>query len=597
MSARPGKGQFNEQDFESSMEQDDEFIEPGESPSPASAEMDAMMEQYLDRMPTTVASGQLLQVPIIALRPTHALVDVGEKAEGLVALNELQDANGEMTAKVGDVIDVIVKGQDAENGMMILSHLEARRRKAMELVTKSLKDKAPIAGKVVRAVKGGLIVDIGTTAFLPASQVDLRRVDNFEAWVGQPVECVVIEHVPEQRRIILSRRKWMEDQEHAKRDVVMGKLAIGQVIEGAVKRIVDFGAFVDLGGIDGLIPRSEISWHRMAKPEDYVKLGEVVRVKIIDMDKGQGRVTLSRRQLQPDPWTGAKERYPAGATVEGEIVSITNYGAFVRLEEGLDGMIHISDMAWDSAGKQPNQYVTVTQRVQAIVQSVDTGAKRISLGLKQLTTDPWADLEVRYPSMTRIKGKVTGITKYGAFIELEPGIEGMVHVSDFSWDKRVNHPNEMLKKGDETEACVLKIDRDQRRISLGIKQLTVSPVMQYSYAHHAGEPVEGEVTSVNEFGVTLKLADGIEGFIHVSHLEKGRIEAPIAPPKVGDVLTAEILKIDVDAGKVSLSRKQYLKKEERRLLANYSKKSSGSGGTNLGELLSELALDDDLPKE
>ncbi|MBI1784407.1 S1 RNA-binding domain-containing protein [Candidatus Sumerlaeota bacterium] len=455
----------------------------------------------------------------------------------------------------------------------------------------------PVTGRVVRVVKGGLIVDVGTTAFLPSSQVDQRRIENFDEWVGQTVECLVLEFVPEKRRIVLSRRKLLDQRDAEKREQLMKKISLGQVIEGTVKRLVEFGAFVDIGGIDGLIPRSEISWHRMAKPADYLKAGDTVPVKVIDIDASNGKITLSRRQMQPDPWNRAAAQFPAGTMIEGEVVSLTNYGAFVRLGEGLDGMIHISDMAWDSGGKQPSAYVAAGQRVQAQVLNVDTANRRISLGLKQLSADPWSELEVKYPPMTRIKGKVTGLTKYGAFVEIESGIEGMVHVSDFSWDQRVNHPREKVNKGDEIEVCILKIDSVQRRISLGVKQLTLSPIMQFSHQHRQGECIEGEIVNVTEFGVFMKLAEGIEGFVHVSQLDTGRVDSPTKTFQIGQSLRAEITKIDLQAGKVNLSRRQLLKREEKQTIASYmGKKAARSGGTNLGELLSELPLDEDFSK-
>ncbi len=577
----------------------DEYVDPDEQQVQAGHdEMDALMDQYLDRMAEPVrTTGQLIKVPIVAFHEKHAAVDVGDKAEGIIDIAELKDETGQLRYKQGDVIEAIIKGHDEETGNIILSHAEARRRVAFDAVKASLETGKTITGRVVRVVKGGLIVDIGTTAFLPASQIDRRRIENFEEWVGQTVECVVIEFAPEKRRIILSRRKVVEAAEAQQRAEMMSRLQVGQIVEGTVKRIVEFGVFVDFNGVDALIPRSEISWHRMARAEDYLKPGETIRVKIIDVEPTTGKVTLSRRKLEPDPWDSAAERYPVGTQVEGEVVSITSYGAFVRLAEGLDGMVHISDMAWDSGGKQPGSYVAIGQKLGVQVLNVDAAQKRISLGLKQLVADPWSALEVDYPPMTRFKGKVTGLTKYGAFVELVPGIEGMVHVSDFSWDQKVQHPRDKVAKGDEIEVCVLKIDTAQRRISLGIKQLSESPIMQYSRAHRVNEVVEGEIQSLTEFGAFIALAEGVEGFIHVSQLDKGRVESPAKSFKVGEKLQAEITKIDLHAGKVNLSRRQLLKREEKQTIATYmNKRSSKGGGTNLGELLSELPLDEDLTK-
>jgi len=593
---RPDEEQLQGAGIDPALEHDDEYGDPVEMAG--QDEMDAMMNQYLDKMTASVGVGQMLRVPLVAIHATHAMVDVGEKAEGMINIRELTDIEGNPLYKPGDVIEAIVKGQDEETGLLILSHSEAARRVALQRIEEAAKNNTPIKGRVSKVTKGGLLVEIGTTAFLPASQIDRKRIENFDEWVGQEVECYVIEFVPEKRRIILSRRKMMEETETARRNAIFENIKKGQTIEGTVKKLVEFGAFVDLGGIDGLVPRSEISWHRMAKPEEYLKVGETVPLKVIDADRESGKITLSRRQLQPDPWEHAVQAYALGAVCEGEVVSITNYGAFVRLEEGLDGMIHISDMAWDAQGKQPSNYLTVGQRVQVSILGVDPGNRRISLGLKQLTNDPWAEIPVRYPEMTRVKGKVTGITKYGAFIEIEPGIEGMIHVSDFAWEKRVNHPREMVNRGDEVEACVLKVDLDQRRISLGVKQLRESPIQLYSYQHKVGNVVEGEIVNVTEFGAFLRLTEGVEGFIHVSQLDKGRVDVPAQNFKPGQKVQAEITKIDLDSGKVSLSRRQFLKREEKEILSHYKKSTArSSAGTSLGELLSELVLDDDLPKE
>jgi small subunit ribosomal protein S1 len=379
---------------------------------------------------------------------------------------------------------------------------------------------------------------------------------------------------------------------------LMDKLHPGEVLEVEVKRVVDFGAFVDLGGIDGLIPRTEVSWQRVNKLEDFLKVGDKIQAKVIEVNKGDGKITLSRRQTTLNPWDAATDKYPKGAIVEGEIVSITPYGAFVRLEEGLDGMIHISDMAWDSGGKRPTDYVAQGQRVQASVLNVDPAQKRISLGLKQLIADPWEGIEERYPQGARVKGRVTGLTKYGAFIEIEPGIEGMIHVSDFSWEKRINQPKDVVKKGDEVEACVLSIDRERRRISLGVKQMTQSPIELFLVNHSIGDAVEGEIVNLTDFGAFVRLADGVEGFIHVSQLDRNRVESPTSDFKVGEKIRAEILKVEREQGKISLSRRQLLKREERNVVKNYMRSGSQPAtNTLLGELIAGLNLEDDLPKE
>jgi len=583
-------------------------LAPPGSPSPESAEgaapaapaedqdFEALLGQHLTRMDVTLEPGQLLRVPIVSTQGDDVLVDVGEKAEGVLKRTELLDLSGQALYRPGDLIDVVVRGQDPTTGLIRLSHTEARRRLTYQAIEAALAAGTPIRGRVTRAVKGGLIVEIGTTAFLPASQIDLRRVEDLEAWVGQQIECLVLEFSPANHRIILSRRKLLESRRQHTRAALLERLQVGDVVEGTVKRIVDFGVFVDLGdNVDGLIPRSEVSLNRAGRPEDYVQLGERVRVKVIEIDRETGKMTLSRRRAQPDPWEGVLARYPLGKEIEGEIVSLTGYGAFVRLEEGLDGMIHISDLAWDSAGRRPSDYVSVGQRLQAVILQIDAEKQRISLGVKQITTDPWEELEERYPAQTRIRGKVTGLTKYGAFVEIEPGIEGMIHVSDFSWAKRVNHPREVVRKGEEIEACVLAIDRQRRRIALGVKQLAENPLALFSARTKVGQSVQGTVINLTDFGVFLKLEEGVEGFIHVSQLDRNRVESPAALFKIGDSIEAEVTKIDLEAGKVSLSRRQLLKREEKEILRSY--RSAGSGGSNLGELLAEIPFEDELSKD
>jgi small subunit ribosomal protein S1 len=570
----------------------DEYLEPGEAP--ASAELDALMDQYLDQMSMEVNQGQTLTVTVVAIKEDGVLVDLGEKSEGFISLREFPVVDGRPHVVPGEQLEVVVKGYDAISGLINLSHREALRRRAWRNAEEAFNKHTPLKGVVTRTVKGGLILDIGTTAFLPASQIDLRRVSDFESWIGRQVEGYVIEFAPAKRRIILSCRQLLEVQREEERRLRFSSLTVGQEIGVTVKRIVDFGAFVDLGGVDGLIPRSEVSWQRNAKPEDFLAVDQTLTVKVIEVNLDSNKVTLSRRQMHPNPWETAVERYPVGSSVNGKIVSLTNYGAFVRLEEGLDGMIHISDMGWDSAGKRPGDYVQAGMEATAQVLNVDAQGHRISLGLKQLTSDPWEEIEARYPKGRHIEGPITGLTKYGAFVELEPGIEGMIHVSDFSWDQRVNQPRDVVKKGERIEACVLEIDRERRRISLGVKQLSESPFERFSKEHKNGDIVEGEAVSVTDFGVFVKLASGVEGFMHVSQIDQHRIDNPAQLFKPGEKVIAKITKIDRDTGKVSLSRKQMLKEQERKTVQSYLRFNDMGSLNNMGDLLGDLRLEDDL---
>lgn len=589
LSESPAADQESESVFE---EGTDEYLEPGEAP--VSSEENALMDQYLDQMSMDVNAGQTLNVTVVAIKEDGVLVDLGEKSEGFIPLRDFTMVAGKPRVAPGEILEVVVKGFDPLSGLINLSHREAQRRKAWTAAEEAFTKHTTLKGVVTRTVKGGLILDIGTTAFLPASQIDLRRITDFESWIGKEVEGFVIEFAPAKRRIIVSRRQFLESQREGERREKFGALAVGQEMDVTVKRIVDFGAFVDLGGVDGLIPRSEISWQRNAKPEDFLKVDQAIKVRVIEINLDQNKITLSRRQLVPNPWDGAEERYPVGSTVHGQTVSLTNYGAFVRLEEGLDGMIHISDMGWDSAGKRPTDFVQPGVEVDAQVLAVDIKGHRISLGLKQLTTDPWADIESRFPKGAKIEGPVTGLTKYGAFVELEPGIEGMIHVSDFSWDKRVSQPRDMVKRGDRVEACVLEIDRERRRISLGIKQLSESPLERFSRDYKVGDIVEGTVAGIVDFGVFIKLASGIEGFMHVSQIDQTRVENPASVFKPGENVISKIIKIEPETGKISLSRKQMMKEQERKTVHTYMRQNDPVSLNNMGELLGDLRLEDDL---
>lgn len=576
---------------------EDEYLEPEQAAEVRA--MDSMMDQYLAQMGgDRISEGSQLTVPVVAVRSDHVLVDLGEKFEGIIDLKEFPKTGDHPAVRVGDHIDIVVKGYDPESGLISLSHQEARRRKALNEVRESLEQRTPVKGKVIRTVKGGLILDIGTTAFLPASQIDLHRVEDFEQWVGREVEGFVIEFTPAKRRIIVSRRQMLEEQRERQRTKVMDQLSTGELVEGTVKRLVDFGAFVDLGGgIDGLVPRSEISWNRNSRPGDYLKEGETIQVRILEIDKEAGKITLSRRQAMDNPWTTAAQRYPVGSTVEGVVVSLTDYGAFVRVEEGLDGMIHVSDMSWDSSIRNPKEALAQGQQVSAAVLALDPQAQRMSLGLKQLTEDPWKGLESKYPKGARVKGPVTGLTKYGAFVEIEPGIEGMIHVSDFSWEKRIAQPRDVVNKGDEVEACILNVDLEKRRIALGIKQLSSSPFELFMVNHKVGDTVEGEVVRLAEFGAFVRLAEGVEGFMHVSQVASERVEDPSKHLSLGDRVHAKITRIDPEGGKISLSRRQLLREEEKRNISSYVKKKSDKNLLSMGELLEDIVLEDDLPPQ
>ncbi len=572
---------------------DDEYFDPSEVES-APDEMDAMMDQFLDQMTPNVKRGQLIRVPVVAVKSDGILLDVGDKSEGFVPLREVEDGRGDVTVQVGDVLEVIIKNQDPETGLIGLSYLEAKRRKAWQHAEDCFKNKKPINGKIIRTVKGGVILDIGTTAFLPASQVDLMRIEDFEELIGREVQGYVIEFEPDKRRIIVSRRALLEEERDKIRGEILGKLELGQELDVNVKRLVNFGAFVDVQGLDGLIPRSEISWQRSARPEEYLTVGETVRIRIVEIDRKKGKITLSRKQAMSDPWPAAEADYSIGSRVSGRVVSITNYGAFVRLREGLDGMVHISDMAWDSHGRKPSDFVETGDEVEVQVLALDLSERRISLGMKQLVPDSWSEMIERYPKGSRFKGKVTGLTRFGAFVELESGVEGMVHISDFSWEKRIEHPKDVVSSGDEIEVCILSVDLEKRRVSLGVKQLVKSPMEKFRKSFKAGDLVEGKVVRVSDQGAFIQLAEGVEGFMHVSQIDTDRVENPADILKEGETVRSKVTKIE-RGNKIALSRKAMLKAQEKKTISTYMRSGSTEDSLlNMGELLEDLQIEDEL---
>lgn len=547
-------------------------------------EFAALLDQHLPGGQES-ARGDIIHVTVVAVRDDSVLVDMGGKAEASIPIGEFPLAGDKRLVKVGDDIPVIQVGR-SEDGSPRLSHRQARARQARKNVQDAHTAHVPLRGTVTQIVKGGLMVDVGLDAFMPASQVDLFKVPDLNSLVGQEIEAYVIEFDQRRGRAVLSRRQLLFERRESARTNFVDQLAAGSIVKGKVKSTLDFGVFVDLGIVDGFIPREEISWDRGKSPTDVLKAGDEVEVKILSVSAQTGKITLSRRRLASNPWEEIETRYPVGSTIRGQIVAIQNYGAFVHLEEGITGMIHASDMSWATGNKKPEDYVRVGDEVTCQVLEADKDKKRLSLGLKQLQRDPWGDVEQRFAPGTRHKGKVTSMTNYGAFVRLDDFIEGMVHVSDLSWDKRFNHPKEMLKVGDEAEVVVLKLDRDGRRISLGIKQIADSPFDAYLKDHKVGDVVKGKVTRFAPFGAFVELAHGLEGLIHISHIDEKRVELPEHALKQGDEVTVKIIGTEKKNQKISLSRKEALKQAEKEnIKAFMRKKDEVPGGMTFGEAL------------
>src|SRR5438874_8383952 len=454
---------------------------------------------------------------VIKLTGTHVVVDIGGKSEGLVPIAPVQDDQGKPRFQAGDNIPVLVEHGESEEGYPRISYEKAQRSAAWDAIEKAYNEKGSITGKVVDRVKGGVSVDLGgAVAFLPGSQVDIRPAHNLDALKGQPIEVRVIKLNKKRGNVVVSRKAILDEQVAEQRGKTLDKLAEGAVLTGTVKNLTEYGAFVDLGGLDGLLHITDMSWGRLTHPRDLVHVGDEIHVKVLKFDKEKQRVSLGFKQLSPDPWVDAAERYPVGAHVKGRVLSVTDYGAFVELEQGIEGLVHVSEMSWSKRTKHPSKLVQAGSEVEAVVLNVNPTERRISLGLKQLETNPWETLHNKYPVGATVEGRVRNLTDFGAFVEIEDGIDGLVHVSNMSWTKRIKHPSEVLKKGDKIQAIVLAIEPENRRLSLGMKQLQPDVWETFFATHRLGDVVHGKVLRLAAFGAFVEIAEGVEGLCHNS---------------------------------------------------------------------------------
>jgi len=503
--------------------------------------------------------GDVVEGTIVQINPDTVVVDVGYKSEGIIPLAELADENGEVNVEVGDKIDVLFERRENENGLIGLSKEKADRQK----IWNGLEEDAVVEGRIVNRIKGGLSVDIGVTAFLPGSQVDLRPVRNLDKLLGETFEFKIIKLNKRRGNIVLSRRVLLEDQRESQRKDTLATLAEGQEIDGVVKNLTDYGAFIDLGGIDGLLHITDMSWGRVAHPSDVLAVGDKIKVKVLKFDQDKERVSLGLKQLIPDPWLNVAEKYPVEARVKGKVVSLTDYGAFVELDEGVEGLIHVSEMSWTKRIKHPNKILSIGDEIETVVLALDIASRRISLGLKQIERNPWEVIGEKFPIGTIIEGQVKNITDFGIFVGVDEGIDGLVHISDLSWTKRIKHPSEIYKKGDLVKAVVLNIDQDNERFSLGVKQLAADPWQTITTRYAPGTLITGKVTSVTDFGIFLEVEEGIEGLIHVSEISKEKIDSPKDFAKVGDSLEAVVLHVDTNERKIALSIKSLARQKEK----------------------------------
>jgi small subunit ribosomal protein S1 len=532
---------------------------------------------------------------VVKITDKHIVVDIGLKSEGLIPLDQVVDHTGTPKFQVGDQVEVVVEREEQEGGGYLVSHEKALRHKVWDKLEEAANTKVPVKGMVVSRVKGGLTVDIGIKAFLPGSQVEVRPVRNLDAYIGQEIEVRVIKLNKKRGNVVISRKEILEEEQNAKKEVTLANLEEGAVFTGVVKNLTDYGAFVDMGGLDGLLHITDMSWGRLTHPRDLVNVGDEIQVKVLKFDKEKQRVSLGFKQLTPDPWLDAVERYPIGAHVRGRVLSVTDYGAFVELEQGIEGLVHVSEMTWSKRMKHPSKMVKPGDEVEVIILQVNPNDRRISLGMKQLQDNPWEALEDKYPTGAVVEGRVRNLTDFGAFIEIEDGIDGLVHVSNLSWTKRIKHPSEVLKKGEKVKAVVLGVEPENRRLSLGIKQLQPDVWDTFFDQHRAGDIVHGKVLRTAQFGAFIEIAEGVEGLCHVSEAtdENGR---PITL-NVGDEHDFKIVKMSPEEKKVGLSLKAIGEEASRAEVESYKEYASqgkGKGGqsnsgssssTTLGDLI------------
>ncbi len=539
-------------------------------------EMTETMDQLLDQFSApapAAAEGEIFDGRVLAVTDAGVVVDVGGKFEGLVPAQEFLDSGSPIAFGAGQTIEV-ERLHEHKDGYVLLSHVRAHKRRVWERIEKSYREHTNVTGKVTERIKGGLVVDIGVRAFLPASQIELRPVHDLDGWKDREIELRVLKLNRKRGNVVVSRRVILEDDQKSKRDSLMSTLSEGSIVTGKVKNITDYGVFVDLGGMDGLLHVSDLVWGRVPHPSSVVQAGEEIQVQILKFDKDKQRISLGRKQLLPDPWATVPERFPTGTRVQGKIVGVTDYGAFVQIEPGVEGLVHVSEMSWSKRTKHPSKIVKVGEEVDVVVLDVKTDQRRISLGLKQTLLDPWGAAAEKYPVGTIVTGRVRNLADFGAFVEIEEGMEGLIHISDVSWTERIKHPSDRFKKGDSVQAKVLKVDSQNRRLSLGIKQ--VNDIWANWFAEHKiGDVIRGKVARTTDFGAFVELTEGIEGLCHVSEIEerkpKGERDKDKGPrsARVTSVLAAgqehdfKILRLEPDQHKISLSFRAAQKQVER----------------------------------
>ena len=557
--------------------EDDDDARPGDM------DFGKLLDQF-EQEQATLQEGEVVRGTVVGISERGVVIDFGYKSEGLVNPAEFTE-NGVISVKPGDEVEVLVKSMETADGLPILSRADAVRMKAWDDLEKAYQEGSTVKGRVMERIKGGLRIDIdGIGAFLPGSQVDVRPVRNLDSLRNQEIEAKVIKLNRKRSNVVLSRKAVIENENAGRKDQTLQHIEEEIIVEGQIKNLTDYGAFVDLGGVDGLLHVTDMSWGRLQSPNELFKVGDNIQVKVLKFDRERERVSLGYKQLQPDPWSSVEERFPIGTRVNGRIASVADYGAFVELESGVEGLVHVSEMSWSKRVKHPSKIVNPGDNVEVEVLSVDPKARRISLGMKQIQDNPWQTLNERYQVGSRVHGRVRNLTDFGAFIEIEDGVDGLVHVSDISWSRRIKHPSEVLKKGQEIDAIITSIDVENRRLSLSIKDLEPNAWERFVTEHKPGDVVKGKIARFANFGAFVELDDNLEGLCHISELSDDRVAKPEDVVQVGQEMEFKILRIDSESKKIGLSARAVGKDDEPIPDTKIYSSNIGSGMASLGEL-------------
>jgi small subunit ribosomal protein S1 len=535
----------------------------------------------------SLKEGDVVQGKVLKILEKEVVVDIGFKSEGVIDIDEVRGYDGQLTVKPGDKVEVLLEKLENSDGYVVLSKEKAEKMKVWDEVERAYETGEPVLGRVIDRIKGGLKVDIGVPAFLPGSLVDVRPVRNLDALRGLEFKMRVIKVNKRRGNIVLSRKAVLEEENAEKKKKTLEDLEEGKILRGTVKNLTEYGAFVDLGGIDGLLHITDMAWGRINHPSEKFQIGDELDVIVLKFDRERERVSLGFKQLQDDPWETASIKYPPQTRVRGKVVSLTDYGAFIEVEEGVEGLIHVSEMSWTKRVKHPSKILNIGDWVECVVLEIDQEGRRLSLGLKQTEPNPWDLIDTKYRVGDQIKGTVRNVTDFGAFVEVEDGIDGLVHISDMSWTRRIKHPSEVLKKGDEVQAIILKIDSDNQRLSLGIKQLQPNVLEDFFRSHGVGDILTGKIVRLTEFGAFVELFEGIEGLVHVSEMSRERVEKPEDLFKVEQEVRVKIIKMDPLEKKIGLSIKAALDEPDTGSLREYKDSQQDDGSATLGDLLGD----------